>query len=100
MQVLHELALGVGLKEARLQVELAGETLDLNLELGQGEVAVDVLVAPAEHVEVDAVQDLDPVPGAHHHRPRISSTAARTLSGGSRSPQRGSPGSEIRTKPT
>ena len=34
MQVLDELALRVGLKEGRLEVQLPREALDLNLELG------------------------------------------------------------------
>src|SRR5215211_3880015 len=75
-------ALRVRLEEGRLQVQLPGVALDPRLELGEGEVAVDVVVPTAQHVEVDAVQDLDAVASYGTHR--SSSTTARTLSGSTR----------------
>ena len=65
VQVLDELALVVGLKEPRLQIELAREGADLLLELIEGQRAVVRGRAPPEHVEVDAVQDVDAVARAH-----------------------------------
>src|SRR4051794_17312612 len=61
MQVLDELALVVGLEEPHLQVELAGELADAHLELVEGQAAVVLGGPAAEHVEVDAVHDLDAV---------------------------------------
>jgi hypothetical protein len=61
VQVLDVLTLVVGLEEGRLQAQLAPPALDLVLELGQGEVPVEEGIAAPEHVEIDAVQHLDPV---------------------------------------
>jgi hypothetical protein len=67
VQVLHVLGLAVGLKEAQLEAEVAGIAGDPCLQLVEGEVAV-VLARPSpEHVEVDSVQDLDPVAGTRAH---------------------------------
>ena len=100
MQVLDELRLAVGVKEARLQAELVSVTVDPALELVQRQVAVVLARAPAEHVQVDAVQDRDPVVGRWTHPRCSSSTAALTLSGSTRWPTTGSPGRSSRTKPT
>src|SRR4051794_29565581 len=98
MEVLDEIALGVRLEERGLEIKLTGEALDLNLELREREVAVDVVIAAAEHVEIDAMHHLDSVASDRAHL--SSSTTARTLSGSTSSPQRGSPGSESSTNPS
>ena len=64
VQVLDELALGVGLEEDRLEPQLARPAADLPLQLVEREAAVDRGVAALEDVEVDAVQDGDAVVGA------------------------------------
>ena len=89
MQLLDELALVVGLEEARLEPQLVRELGDLALELRQREAAVELRRAPLERVEVDAVQDGDAVP----HRAASSSIAARrsssaTAAAGARAPGR------------
>src|SRR4029077_5043117 len=98
MQVVDELTLRVALEEGCFEVKVPRVPLDLNFELGEREVAVDVVIAAPQHVEVDAVHHLDAIArdGAHFS----SSTTARTLSGGMSSPQRGSPGSESSTNPS
>ncbi len=77
VELLDVLALEVGLEEAHLEPELAGEAPDLLLEPREGQPAV-VLGRPAvERVEVDAVHDGDAVP----HDRSNSATAARRSSG-------------------
>ena len=66
VQVLDELALGVGLEEGRLEVQLVRPGADLPLQLVEREAAVDLGVATVEDVEVDPVQDGDAVVGARH----------------------------------
>ena len=66
VQVLDELALGVGLEEDRFEPELARPAADLLLQLAQREAAVDLRVAALEDVEVDPVQDGDAVAGGGH----------------------------------
>src|SRR5262245_19317867 len=97
MQLLNVFALVVGLEAARLEAQLLGPGLDPAFQLLQGEVPVEQGVPATELVEVDAVQDGDALRGGHQ---RSSSTAARTLSGATSTPQRGSPGASSRTKPT
>src|SRR5882724_1137096 len=97
MQMFDELALTVALKEPRLEVELAGPVLDPVLQFGQRKPAIDLRIAPLEHIEVDAVHHLDPVARA---QPISSTIASRTLSGSTRSPSRGSPGADRSTKRT
>src|SRR5581483_2706793 len=74
---LDELALAVRLPAARVDVEGVRPGVDAALELVQADPAVDLRVAPAEHVEVGAVQDED-----LHQRMRLFN-AARTSSAGS-----------------
>src|SRR5689334_2727472 len=76
VEVLDELALGVGLEEAHLEPEVARVALDLLLQAVVGQLAVDGRRTAAELVEVDPVHDLDAVAGAH--RSDNSRTAART----------------------
>src|SRR5436190_5961397 len=73
VEALYELTLVVGLKERRLETELASVLLDLELELGKGDRTVVLRRALAEPVEVDPVQDLDPV--VRDYVQRSSSTA-------------------------
>src|ERR1044072_569809 len=80
VQTFHVLALGVGLEEARLEPELRRPVADPYLELDQREGAVVLGVALAEHVEVDTVQDLDPVAHADHVPARSSSIASTSAS--------------------
>ena len=61
MQVLDELALGVRLKEAGVETELAGEAVDRLLELAKCDPAVVLGIAAPDLVEVHAVHDLDAV---------------------------------------
>src|SRR4051794_6438275 len=94
VQLLHELTLVVGVEEARLQLELAPEPRDPVLELGEGQPAV-VLRRPAvEGVEVDPVQDRDPVP---HSSPPSAARTSRSETG---APVRTSPGASTSTNPT
>src|SRR5262249_47026254 len=72
-----ELALVVRLPAASVQVELVRPRIDAALELVQAQAAVDPRVAPAERVEVRAVEDED----LHQSAMRLSS-ADRTSSGG------------------
>src|SRR3954467_2288727 len=98
VQVLDELALGIGLEEAHVEAEVAREALDAHLELGVGQRAVVLARSAAELVAVDAVHDLDAVvrPGAHGMA--NSATAARRSSGSTGWPWRTSPGASTRTK--
>ena len=75
------LALAVRLPAADPQVELLRPLVDLRLELLQPEPAVQLRIAPPEHVEVDTVEHVD----AHAVTlPEISaSSAARTSASGS-----------------
>ena len=101
VQVLDELALGVGLEEDRLEAELAGEAADPPLQLVEREAAVDRGVAALEDVEVDAVQDGDAVVGGSgSSRSRAPPRRRGPYPGRAPGPSRGSPGSERRTKPT
>ena len=66
VQVLDELALVVGLKEARGQAQLPGGLGDLELELGEGQLPVVGGVPPAQLIEVDAVHHLDSIANVLH----------------------------------
>src|ERR1700719_2553015 len=107
---LDELPLGVALKEARAQPQLAREAHDQSLQLKQAEIAVVARVAPVEHVEVDPVHHLYAVvrchgsadyplpaaaPSAHN-----SATAARTCASGTACPICTAPGRSTSTKGT
>src|SRR5919198_2449010 len=61
MQVLDELTLPIGLKEAHLQLQLEGVALDPKLELVERDRPVVLGLAPPERVEVHAVKHLDAV---------------------------------------
>jgi hypothetical protein len=61
VEVLTELALVVRLRERDLEPQLVSEAPDPDLELPEGETTVVGSIAAAEHVEVHAVNDLDPV---------------------------------------
>src|SRR5439155_24169327 len=72
------------------------ETVDRDLELHQRETAVHRRVAPLEHVEVHAVDDLDPV----LHPECTSSTAASRSAGATACPCVTSPGACTSTNGT
>ena len=59
MEEADVLALVVRLAAPHLEVELARPGVDLRLQVLDRLVAVDRLVAPAEQVEVDPVEDVD-----------------------------------------
>jgi len=93
VQLLDELALVVGLKEARVELELAGERVDRLLELQERHAAVVLRVAPPDLVEVDAVHDVDAVARGGHLRvdfgmPRAPTRALAVRSGSWLSPGR------------
>src|SRR4051794_23169305 len=96
VELLDELALVVALEEPGLQLQLARELLDAELEPGQRHVPVVLGGPAAEHVEVHAMEDRDPVP----HPVDNSSKAAASSSSATRQPVRSCPGSSTRTKPT
>jgi len=54
---LDELALVVRLAALHGELALACPLVDLALELGDGQAAVERRVAPPEHVQVDTVED-------------------------------------------
>jgi hypothetical protein len=79
MEALDELALRVRVEETDLEPELPRPVPDPDLELDQGEGSVMLGVALPEHVEVDAVQDLDAsADGRHPEVPRVK-TSPRPL---------------------
>ena len=61
MQVLDELALVVGVEEPRRQAEVSRLLGDAQLELGQGEAAVEGRIASPELIEIYPVHDFDSV---------------------------------------
>jgi hypothetical protein len=63
VQAFDVLGLAVGLKDAHGEPELSSEAPNLLLELGEGEIAVVLAGATTEHVEVDAVENLDAIVG-------------------------------------
>jgi hypothetical protein len=65
VQVVHELALGVGLEEAQRKPQLVCVLADTQLQLGQRQRAVVHLRATTKHVHVDPVHDLDSVLDRH-----------------------------------
>ena len=69
---LAEVALVVGLREGRLEPQLARVAPDDHLEIGEGHARVVLRVAPAQLVEVHPVHHLHAVP----HAEQTSSTAA------------------------
>src|SRR4051812_23961446 len=96
VEQLAELALVVRLRERHLEAERAAEVMDLHLELHQREPAVHRRVAPFQHVEVHAVDDLDAVP----HGAWTSSTAASRSASATACPCVTSPGAWTRTNGT
>jgi hypothetical protein len=80
VQVIDELALVVGLEEERFEARLVCPALDLVFELRQRVAAVEGGVAALEDVEVDPMQDGNPIAGGGGQL--ISSfTALSTLAG-------------------
>src|SRR5207245_11270523 len=73
-----------------------------HLQLGVAQAAVVRLIAPAQHVEVDPVHDLDPVAYAGHAYPPCtsSSTAARRSASETAPPGRTAPGASTSTNRT
>ena len=59
VQLVDEGTFVVRLEALELAAELAGEHLQLGVDLGQRRAAVDVRLAPAKEIEVGAVQDED-----------------------------------------
>src|SRR5581483_7447111 len=100
MQVLDEVALVVGLKEARRQAELASVVRDRALEFGERRPAVLLGVPPPDLIEVGAVHHLDPVSGVRAHSPANSLTAASTSRSGTGEPVFGNPGRSSSTNGT
>src|SRR4051812_48656783 len=96
VEQLAELALVVRLRERQLESELAPEVVDPRLELRQREAAVQLRVAPLEHVEVHAVDHLDAV----LHGECTSSTAASTSASPTTCPWDTSPGACTSTNGT
>src|SRR4051812_30733006 len=59
MTPLDELPFAVRLTALHGELELARPRVDATLEVGDRETAVHLRVAPAEHIQVDAVEDDD-----------------------------------------
>src|SRR5205807_7725026 len=100
LQPLHELALVVGLEEARLQAQLAPELGDAALQLDVREVPVDLRIAAPQLAEVDPVHDLDAVAAQLHQAAANSRTAATSSCSSTGQPGRASPGASTSTNGT
>src|SRR6266576_3386602 len=106
MEPFDVLVLRVRVEERGLESELTSPMADPDLQLDQGEGAVVLGVALPEHVQVDAVQHLDPVVGADHARAparpsglfRISSIACSSVSSGTSATIATSPGARSSTR--
>src|SRR5205085_6991281 len=85
-----ELPLVVRLAALHRELELASPLVDAALELGDRNAAVELGIAPPDHVQVDPVQDENP------HAINLSSSR-RTSGSGTATPTRG-PSSPRRTK--
>ena len=81
VQLLDELALVVGLEEARVEVELVREGVDRLLELEERHAAVVLGIAATDLVEVDPVHDVDAVAGVGHVRRGLWQARARGAAG-------------------
>jgi hypothetical protein len=79
------LAFAVRVPAARSAAELLRPRVDLRLEIVQRDAAVQLGIAPLEHVQVGAVQDRD-LHGAGLYPAIKASSAARTSSSGRSTP--------------